>query len=569
MICVAKEGSTRFIGISNKAACLYGMSQSKEAIELDEYLLKTEQNMVEARKAKITARIEKHQKHLPIQTFSDALGLLDMEDETDYPQITVSHSEESGNGVYAAYSIAPSQSVFGAPISPYASTMHQKFESQRCDTCFSPLIYSPIIPCKSCCAGFCSDKCATPHTPYCNVEWLSMAPPLSRLGFKTYLTSLNDPQNAAESVSLLNKLPNGPADARDVQDIYAPDLSIINQLLTNESKVNFGSVLLPSALDAVLISELYAQKSGSKLDPRALLSHILIANSNAFEVVTYEPEEPVDLDANAKLDEFTSLSIGFAQYGLPSLLNHSCEPNTINSYMESSNRITFRAIKPISKGEQVFHCYGPSFLANDLAERQKLLRDKYCFDCHCEACELEKLKPLKRNIFESEHELDDYLTNYAEQNINNPENSLNARSTQSLISELKKCSAVIGNLSGETGMPNFPALLPALGKWLELGEKRYQLLFSITKGEGFGIQREGMPILPESRNLQVAFAAQHDQLAQVAAMLQKYEKAYYHCKKSVQVLEVWYPPYSIELGRYALYLRFLTSTKITYLMNKP
>ena len=43
--------------------------------------------------------------------------------------------------------------------------------------------------------------------------------------------------------------------------------------------------------------------------------------------------------------------VGVAVYGLPSLLNHSCDPNTVAMF--SGTRLSLKSIKYLSPGEQV------------------------------------------------------------------------------------------------------------------------------------------------------------------------------------------------------------------------
>lgn len=506
-----------------------------------------EKAMSDARRTKIENRIEQCKKQQAVVAFMDAAELNNLQDEPEYPKVEVKSTTESDKGVYATTLINEAQSVFGAPIAPYAASLHARFESQRCNTCFRPLDYVPITTCKDCCVGFCSDECSRPHAPFCNLEWLSTVPPLSLIGFKTYVKSLLDPKTATEilnSQSILGRTPNGPSDSRDASEVYAPDIAIIHGLLTNESKVNFCSVLMPSCLDAVLITELLPEIAGLKLSARDLLTFILIANCNAFEVVQHE-EQPSPEEKEK--EEFAPVSIGFAQYGVPSLLNHSCMPNTINAYRDRTNHLAFRATKPIQKGEQVFHCYGPSFLVDDLAKRQSTLKEKYCFECHCEACAKEKLNPTSRNRFESEHELDSALENFRDANLTHPTNSILAHAVKDCLEELATVGEAVEKATSGM-MPDFPRMLPALENWLKNTDRRYELLCLITKGDGFSIKREGLPVMPDSRNLQLAYASQHDQIASLASSMQLREKSFEYCKKSIMVLECWYPACSVELG---------------------
>lgn len=49
-------------------------------------------------------------------------------------------------------------------------------------------------------------------------------------------------------------------------------------------------------------------------------------------------------------------------------------------------QITVRATQPIRRGEEIVNCYGPHSGHHATAERQRLLRSQYFFDCQCSAC---------------------------------------------------------------------------------------------------------------------------------------------------------------------------------------
>ena len=67
-------------------------------------------------------------------------------------------------------------------------------------------------------------------------------------------------------------------------------------------------------------------------------------------------------------------------------INHSCAPNAFLT--ENLNKsIELRAIKNISKGEEVSHCYLHMFdSVMNKYERRKILRDVNGFDCRCTVC---------------------------------------------------------------------------------------------------------------------------------------------------------------------------------------
>eukprot|EP00462_Mataza_sp_D1_P018403 CAMPEP_0175130324 /NCGR_PEP_ID=MMETSP0087-20121206/5948_1 /TAXON_ID=136419 /ORGANISM="Unknown Unknown, Strain D1" /LENGTH=528 /DNA_ID=CAMNT_0016412539 /DNA_START=114 /DNA_END=1700 /DNA_ORIENTATION=- len=68
-------------------------------------------------------------------------------------------------------------------------------------------------------------------------------------------------------------------------------------------------------------------------------------------------------------------------------LNHSCHPNIV--HFVTNEEISFRAVRPIGKGEEVCETYIP--LLGDLnvysrSSRQAELKKKFGFDCCCEKC---------------------------------------------------------------------------------------------------------------------------------------------------------------------------------------
>lgn len=76
-------------------------------------------------------------------------------------------------------------------------------------------------------------------------------------------------------------------------------------------------------------------------------------------------------------------SIGVGNFLLGALVNHSCSPNVQRLFVD--DKMVLLAIRPISKGEQLFDCYLEPFYKLTLEERQALLKI-YSFKCICEAC---------------------------------------------------------------------------------------------------------------------------------------------------------------------------------------
>ncbi len=75
-------------------------------------------------------------------------------------------------------------------------------------------------------------------------------------------------------------------------------------------------------------------------------------------------------------------SVGVALYSAPSLLNHSCRPNTLTLF--NGLQLFLKAVRDIGPGEQLFITYTDTMQL--LSERQHDLQKGYNFTCACERC---------------------------------------------------------------------------------------------------------------------------------------------------------------------------------------
>ncbi|CAH2219938.1 SET and MYND domain-containing 4 isoform X1 [Pelobates cultripes] len=132
------------------------------------------------------------------------------------------------------------------------------------------------------------------------------------------------------------------------------------------------------------IQEEPMQKCSSKMmvvGP-TLFRHMLQLHCNAQAVTVLQQEH--DVTDYSPVESQKSSRLATAVFPVLSLLNHSCNPNTSISFQ--GRFVTVRASRPIQKGEEVAHCYGPHKSRLPIEERQKLLMAQYFFTCQCEAC---------------------------------------------------------------------------------------------------------------------------------------------------------------------------------------
>eukprot|EP00051_Salpingoeca_urceolata_P015197 m.196056 g.196056 ORF g.196056 m.196056 type:complete len:782 (-) comp18318_c0_seq1:232-2577(-) len=67
-----------------------------------------------------------------------------------------------------------------------------------------------------------------------------------------------------------------------------------------------------------------------------------------------------------------------------SLFNHSCVPNVAFGF--EGTRVVVRTERDVASKQALLHCYGPRAGRMSKAERQRVLRRVYHFECACEAC---------------------------------------------------------------------------------------------------------------------------------------------------------------------------------------
>ena len=70
---------------------------------------------------------------------------------------------------------------------------------------------------------------------------------------------------------------------------------------------------------------------------------------------------------------------------IASIVNHSCDPNTTSVTTDGDTQMGF-ATRCISKGEEINQIYQGHYGNTAKADRQKVLKQMFHFDCQCLAC---------------------------------------------------------------------------------------------------------------------------------------------------------------------------------------
>jgi len=572
MICCATKNSTRFTGISNKSACFYSQERFTISVALDEYCLEHEQEMPDVKRTKLNGRLEKGRLHTSINAVPELLIGLDPSQDPEYPMAIVKDAAEAGRGLYAKYTLSPSTSVFGAPVSPYIAALDENKRGQRCSTCFSLLSELPLIACNACVDAYCSERCrndAVHHAVECGLDWVRILPIMPRMGLYLYSSAARDSNVAKPGTILRIAEPRGPFDSRPLSSIYAPDIQIIRSLYTHESLIPFDAVFKHHCLDAVLLTGAI-DPSRLKVDKRLLLDDILRCNANAFEVVQNTDMEP---EPNSDIVSILVESSGFALYALPSLLNHSCNPNTVNSYDNSSNRLIVRAIETIPVGQQIFHCYGPAYYEMVFSERQRKLLKRYYFECHCTACSRDRHElshPTTTIPFKTEHDVNQRIIRHIK-TLRGGE-SPNLAEAERLEKLMRLDTENRQRLQQYTMFRDvddedfLEAILAAIATRMS----KFKEVKEIAKGVGFD-DKQNLPSgpIPAYRDLMLETAKMYDDAALTASRILDQSKAYEMESKAVAILVHCFPKYSHDMGAEYSKLASIAQQKVFSLLRHP
>jgi len=92
--------------------------------------------------------------------------------------------------------------------------------------------------------------------------------------------------------------------------------------------------------------------------------------------------------AVARINGFHGLEDTLCLYQRTSRFNHACAPNAEYG-MKDSCVMRVRAIRPISEGEEVCICYLGENVLLSKSVRQRILHDRYFFNCACSMCSAE------------------------------------------------------------------------------------------------------------------------------------------------------------------------------------
>ncbi|XP_067844728.1 histone-lysine N-methyltransferase SMYD3 isoform X1 [Heptranchias perlo] len=253
-----------------------------------------------------------------------------------------------GEGLTATGATAPGQLLHSA--SPYAYIPSKKARGSVCDYCLSRK--EPLLRCSQC-------KMAR----YCNATCQKLAWADHKRECKC-LRSIypNIPTDMARLVAriIFKLLTGSPCSSEELYSVS--DLQSNIKEMSEEMKGGLGQ--LTAMLQFYMKEEVH---DASQLPPGLNLLHLFgQVTCNCFTISNGEMQE-----------------VGVGLYPSMSLLNHSCDPNSVIVF--EGKQLQLHAVRQIQADEELTVSYIDVMATSQ--ERRRQLEKQYCFTCDCNRCE--------------------------------------------------------------------------------------------------------------------------------------------------------------------------------------
>jgi len=289
----------------------------------------------------------------------------------------------------------------------------------HCTYCFSPV--TSLVPCFTCClVVFCSPECrAKAWSSFHQYECKAMEAMTSMYQniFVAYRAIAQKPlRYFLDNQSKFTKYdhhraagcydyeyesdsdsgdtePESEDENHEIDSAYrSVDYDNLYNLLTHSRKASEADHLAFSTSACLLLYYLkisnYFGSSASRESDRELNdSEVLIGRLlyHILEVNQYNTQEIHQAVAWNQEKGITTAGIGCAMNPTLALFNHSCTPNTITANIGPNTLML--ATESIKKGQEVTSSYSYQFHDKLIKTRKVQLKERYKFDCKCEACE--------------------------------------------------------------------------------------------------------------------------------------------------------------------------------------
>ncbi|XP_059055321.1 SET and MYND domain-containing protein 4-like [Achroia grisella] len=292
---------------------------------------------------------------------------------------------------------------------PYAWVALQT-DPPTCETCCKMDIN--IVPCNACSRSvYCGMECRTQAMSFHRWECIGAQADLfntigiAHLALRVLLITAHNgfplsprtdpaPSSAGDLFRSYSSVDNVQVYKNDAHPFYR-----MFNLVTNFDKMN-NTDYIQYALTATMLT-LYLEKYTKFFDylpsrvPHALsdgqlrlLSAAIILRSlgqlvcNGHAALSLATVE--EGDATGRTVSEREVRRATAIYPSAAMMNHSCDPNIINTFYNC--RLIIRCSRELPAGSEVFNCYGPHKAREPTSHRRAQLRAQYMFNCTCTAC---------------------------------------------------------------------------------------------------------------------------------------------------------------------------------------
>ncbi|KAJ3032844.1 SET and MYND domain-containing protein 4 [Rhizophlyctis rosea] len=200
-----------------------------------------------------------------------------------------------------------------------------------------------------------------------------------RLAGKDSLERLSTEEDSSGNDNSLNSIQHvvpGCDDSDAYYDTPTAFLSLLDHLDTQRH-----NVIIHQALLFILLSK---HLSLPQRAPPLLLRIWAKLRCNSFAIKSDDSLAKSD-EGNGAVQKVGEVTIGTGIYLKGSLVNHSCDPNSVVTFSEGYE-MTLRTYKDLQRDGEITISYGPLKSRMGRDERKRTLRDGWFFECGCAAC---------------------------------------------------------------------------------------------------------------------------------------------------------------------------------------
>ncbi|XP_058062549.1 SET and MYND domain-containing protein 4 [Anopheles bellator] len=305
-------------------------------------------------------------------TFSGPAANKELLGASSKVKLVGSKEDPRGRYITAAEDLASGEPILAEPA--LAACLYPKFFGSHCNACFARLV-APVA-CRVCCGvAFCSVECrdracTTYHRFECEYLDLMIGSGMSilcQLALRI-VTQTGTPEAALRKGSEVLDVLCAHTQYRDPEDHFRRTLMTTFLLRCLQKAEFFGRRTTESPEPTELELQVGA----------VLLGLLQTLQFNAHEV--YETR----ITGNHRIDSAKVQYLGVGIYRAASMFNHECYPGVLRTFCGTS--IVFHTSRPLRTGAVIPENYGPHFLRQAKALRQRNLRSRYWFKCDCRTC---------------------------------------------------------------------------------------------------------------------------------------------------------------------------------------